>query len=58
MAGDELVTFKIPAQEEDAVVEELRRRFPGAIVEEDVSGLADTIADLARFLDYFKDQRH
>jgi hypothetical protein len=53
MAAGELVTFGFPADEETAV-EELRRRFPNATVEEDVTGLADTIADLARFLLRFK----
>jgi hypothetical protein len=53
MDGDELVTFGFPPTEESAI-QALRRRFPNATVEEDSVGLADTVADLERFLDYFK----
>jgi O6-methylguanine-DNA--protein-cysteine methyltransferase len=53
MDGDELVTFGFPATEETAI-QKLRRRFPEATIEEDSAGLADTVADLERFLDYFK----
>jgi hypothetical protein len=52
MAGSELVTFGFPAHDESAVGY-LRRRFSDAAIEEDASGLANTVAELTHFLGYF-----
>lgn len=50
-AGSDLVAFEFPEDQETAV-EALRRRFPGVSVEEDLPGLAVTVAECARFVDH------
>lgn len=49
--GERLVAFEFPLCIDDAV-DALRRRFPGAVVEEDTVALEETVAACARFVDH------
>ncbi len=51
MSGKDVVMFGFPLRGSDPV-DELRRRFPDAAVEEDAPGLKSTIDVCARFLDH------